>query len=125
MDALIAKMNAHDIIDTSSGRKALYRIYNDVRFHKDKAPYNPRFAGYLKRVKPMLRGGYYIRIKPGASRVACGFGNPSADDLKRIRQDISINLNDWTKLLKTRSIVSAFGTMQGEQVKNRPSWIFT
>jgi uncharacterized protein (TIGR02453 family) len=119
-DDLITKMNQHDVIDTPSGRKALYRIYNDVRFHNDKTPYNPRFAGYLKRVKPMFRGGYYLWIKPGASRVACGFGHPSSDDLKRIREDISLNLDDWKKLLKTKSIVSTFGAMQGDRVKTAP-----
>src|SRR6266487_2839775 len=56
VDALIAKMN------TPSGKKSLYRIYNDVRFSDEKAPYNPRFAGYLRRLKPRLRGGYYYWI---------------------------------------------------------------
>lgn len=120
MDALITKMNVHDVIDTPSGKKGLYRIYNDVRFSKDKTPYNPRFFGYLKRVKPMLRGGYYIWIKPGASRVGCGFAHPSSDDLKRIREDISANFSDWQKLLKTKSIVNTFGTMQGDTVKTAP-----
>lgn len=120
MDALIAKMNTHDVIDTPTGRKSLYRIYNDVRFYKDKTPYNPRFFGYLKRVKPMLRGGYYIWIKPGASRVGCGFAHPSSDDLKRIREDISSNYGDWKKLLKTKSITTTYGTMQGDQVKTAP-----
>jgi uncharacterized protein (TIGR02453 family) len=121
MDGLIAKMNVHDQIDTPSGKKSLYRIYNDVRFSKDKSPYNPRFFGYIKRIKPLLRGGYYIWIKPGGhSRVGCGFASPGADDLKRIREDISLNHDRWKKLLKTKSIVSTFGSMQGEQLKTVP-----
>jgi uncharacterized protein (TIGR02453 family) len=120
MEALIAEMNKHDVIDTPTGKKSLYRIYNDVRFAKDKAPYNPRFFGYLKRVKPMLRGGYYIWIKPGASRIGCGFLHPNADDLKRIREDISSNYSDWKKLLKAKPIVTNFGAMIGDQVKTVP-----
>ena len=121
MDTLIAKMNVHDQIDTPNGKKSVYRIYNDVRFSKDKSPYNPRFFTYLKRVKPMLRGGYYLWIKPGGkSRVACGFLSPSPGDLKRIREDISLNYDDWKKLLKSKSITSTFGKMQGEQVKTAP-----
>ncbi|MCA6432902.1 MAG: DUF2461 domain-containing protein [Cytophagales bacterium] len=65
VDTLIAKMNMHDQLETPSGKKSLYRIYNDVRFSQDKTPYNPRFAGTLRRVKPMLRGGYYYWVKPG------------------------------------------------------------
>lgn len=120
MDALIARMNVHDQLETPSGKKSLYRIYSDVRFSKDKAPYNPRFSGYLRRSKPLLRGGYYIRIKPGDSRVACGFANPNADDLKRIREDISNNYDAWKKLLNTKSIKQNFGQMEGEQVKTAP-----
>jgi uncharacterized protein (TIGR02453 family) len=120
MDALLAKMNVHDQLETPSGRKALYRIYNDVRFSKDKAPYNPRFSGYLRRVKPMLRGGYYIWIKPGSSRIGCGFSYPNADDLKRIRLDITRNYTEWNKLLRAKAIHSNFGEMRGEKVKTAP-----
>lgn len=119
-DHLIAAMNRHDLIETPSGKKSIYRIYNDVRFSKDKSPYNPRFAGYLKRAKPFLRGGYYWWIKPGGSRVGCGFAYPNADDLKRIRQDISVNYEDWQKMLRSKGIKSTFGTMQGDRVKTAP-----
>jgi len=120
VDALISKLNVHDQIETPSGKKSLYRIYNDVRFSKDKTPYNPRFAGSLRRVKPALRGGYYYWIKPGESRIGCGFTYPNADDLKRIRLDIECNYKDWNKLLKSKSIRSNFGSMLGEQVKTAP-----
>jgi uncharacterized protein (TIGR02453 family) len=120
MEGLIAKMQTHDQLETLSGKKSLYRIYNDVRFSNDKSPYNPRFAGYLKRTKPFLRGGYYIWIKPGGSRVGCGFSYPNPADLKRIRQDILINYEDWRKLLKSKAIVTQFGKMKGEQVKTVP-----
>jgi uncharacterized protein (TIGR02453 family) len=120
MDALISRMNTHDQLETPSGKKSLYRIYNDVRFSKDKAPYNPRFSGYLKRSKPQLRGGYYIWLKPGDSRIGCGFSYPNAENLKRVRLDISANHEEWRKLLHSRSILSNFGTMKGDQVKTSP-----
>ncbi len=120
MDSLIVSMNKHDEIETPSGKKSLYRIYNDVRFSKDKSPYNPRFAGYLRRLKPLLRGGYYIWIKPGGSKVGCGFSYPTADDLKRIRLDIERNHSDWSKILYGKSLRNTFGTMQGEKVKTAP-----
>jgi len=119
-DQLISLMNQHDRIETPSGKKSLYRIYNDVRFAKDKSPYNPRFAGYLRRHKPFLRGGYYWWIKPGDSTVSCGFAYPNPDDLKRIRLDIRDNADDWNKLLNSKAIKSNFGKMQGEKVKTTP-----
>lgn len=120
LDGLIRETNKHDRLQTVSGKESLYRIYNDVRFSADKTPYNPRFAGNLKRVKPYLRGGYYFWIKPGESRVGCGFTYPNAEDLLRVRQDIDGNADDWRKILKSKKIISIFGTMQGDQVKTAP-----
>lgn len=120
VDELIVKMKSHDHLETENAKKSLYRIYNDVRFSKDKSPYNPRFAGYLKRSKPLYRGGYYYWIKPGGTLVGCGFTYPNAEDLKRIRLDISTNYDSWQRMLNTKKIKFTFGEMLGEQVKTAP-----
>ena len=120
MDELILKMNQHDRLETQSGKESLYRIYNDVRFSNNKTPYNPRFAGNLRRQKPMFRGGYYFWIKPGESRVGCGFTYPNAEDLLRIRQDIAINYHRWKRLLNSKTIQHTFGKMKGDQLKTAP-----
>lgn len=120
LDTLLSEMNKHDQLQTKSGKESLYRIYNDVRFSNDKSPYNPRFAGSFKRIKPYLRGGYYFWIRPGESRIGCGFTYPNSDDLLRIRRDIDMNSDEWRKLLRTKKIQTVFGHMQGEQVKTSP-----
>lgn len=120
LDALIVEMNKHDQLQTQNGKEAIYRIYNDVRFTDDKTPYNPRFAGNLKRVKPFLRGGYYFWIKPGGSRIGCGFTYPNSQDLLRIRQDIDLNYSEWRKILKQKKLQTVFGDMQGDLVKTAP-----
>jgi uncharacterized protein (TIGR02453 family) len=68
----------------------------------------------------MLRGGYYLWIKPGESRLGCGFVYPNADDLKRIRLDILDNYRHWNRLLRSKGIKSSFGDMQGDQVASAP-----
>jgi len=120
VEDLIREMSRTDQLQTHSARESLYRIYNDVRFTTDKTPYNPRFAGRLKRQKPLLRGGYYFWIKPGTSTVGCGFVHPNPEDLLRIRQDIDANHKEWRRLLRTSRIKSAFGEMQGDAVKIAP-----
>jgi uncharacterized protein (DUF2461 family) len=52
--------------------------------------------------------------------MACGFGHPGADDLKRMRVDIEDNYVDWQKILNSKSIRSTFGEMKGEKVKTAP-----
>lgn len=120
VDALLVQMNKHDRISTDSARKALYRIYADVRFQKNRPPYTARFAAHFGREKPFLRGGYNIVIKPGNSFVSCGFYGPNADDLKRLRQDISYNYKDWNKILNAKKFKAHFGLMQGDTVKTAP-----
>ena len=120
IDSLIKKMNQHDEIETVSGKKSLFRIYNDVRFSKDKAPYNTRFAFSLKRATKFKRGGYYVNIKPGNNFLACGFFAPNSDDLKRIRQDIDLNFKDWNSLLNSKEIIKNFGGFIGKTVQTAP-----
>lgn len=119
-DEVIVKLNTHDRIETPSAKQALYRIYKDARFSKDSTRYNPRFAGHFARTKPMLRGGYYLWIKPGESRLGCGFVYPDPDDLKTIRLDILKSHKAWVRLLGSKGIKASFGEMQGEQVATVP-----
>lgn len=120
IDTLILLMNQHDHLENISGKKSLFRIYKDVRFSKDKTPFSARFAFALKRVKPHLRGGYYVNLKPGKSFMACGFFGPNSDDLKRIRMDIMYNYEEWNKILKSKGIKNNWGELTGEKVNTAP-----
>ncbi len=120
IDQLIPEMNRHDMLENESGKKSLYRIYNDVRFSKDKSPYNPRFAFSLRRATRFRRGGYYMQIKPGNSFLACGFFAPNPADLKRIREDISVNFTLWNTILNTKGIQSNFGSLRGNLLDIAP-----
>ncbi len=119
-DSLIAEMNKHDHIETASGRKSLFRIYKDVRFSKDKTPYNGHWSGAFKRATKKLRGGYYFRIEPGNSRVVGGFFGPLPDDMKRIRQDIDANYEGWRNMLAGKTLTDTFGKLRGEKVGSAP-----
>jgi len=119
-DGLLAEMNKHDRIETPSGKKSVYRIYKDVRFSKEKIPYNQHWSGSFRRATKKLRGGYYFRIEPGNSFVAGGFWGPVPDDMKRIRQDIDANYLDWRKLLANETFVKTFGRLMGAKLGSMP-----
>ncbi|MCC7301903.1 MAG: DUF2461 domain-containing protein [Bacteroidia bacterium] len=119
-EALLLEMNSHDQIETPSGKKALFRIYKDVRFSNDKTPYNTHWSGAFRRATKSRRGGYYFHLKPGNSFLACGFWGPEPADLQRIRQDIDLNFAEWRKVLKNKTILNTFGKMKGETVKSAP-----
>jgi len=119
-DDVISQMSKHDVLENTSGKKSLYRIYKDVRFSKDKTPYNPRFSFGLQRASAERRGGYYVHIEPGNSFVGCGFFAPNPEDLKRIRLDIASNYDEWEAILQSKNIKENFGTLTGEKVLTAP-----
>lgn len=119
-DALIGEMNKHDSLQTLSGTDSLFRIYKDVRFSKDKTPYNTHWSCAFKRATKKLRGGYYLRIEPGASRLVGGFFGPVPNDMKRIRLDIDSNYQDWRKMLDSPAITETFGRMRGQKLVSAP-----
>jgi uncharacterized protein (TIGR02453 family) len=119
-DGLLKNLNSHDMIETPSGKKSLFRIYRDTRFSSDKTPYKTHWSGSFKRATKYRRGGYYFHIGQGNSFIAGGFWGPVPADLRRIRDDIAFDAGPLRKILKSRSFVSMFGTLQGEQLKKAP-----
>ncbi|WP_298781731.1 DUF2461 domain-containing protein [uncultured Polaribacter sp.] len=99
----------------------LFRIYRDVRFSKDKTPYQPHFAGSFSRLGKELRGGYYLRIRPGESFLAGGFWEPNKEDLFRIRKEIEQDASEIRTILKDKNFIKYFGEkFEGEELKSAP-----
>jgi uncharacterized protein (TIGR02453 family) len=119
-NALLKELNRHDVIETTSGKQSLHRIYRDIRFSNDKTPYKTNWSGNFKRATKYRRGGYYYHIEPGNSFIAGGFWGPNAQDLKRIRDEIAFDAAPLRKIITSRSFVATFGELKGEQLKTAP-----
>ena len=119
-NALLSKMNKHDVIETPSGKKSLHRIYRDTRFSKEKTPYKTNWSGGFSRAGKQRRGGYYYHLEPGSSFVAGRFWGPNPEDLKRIREELTYDATPLRKILKSKPFKNTFGTLLGEQVKTTP-----
>lgn len=99
----------------------MYRIYRDVRFSKDKTPYNPHFAGSFTRNGKKLRGGYYLRIRPEESFLAGGFWQPDKEDLFRIRKEFEISDREIRELISAPDFKRYFGgKLTGKELKTAP-----
>jgi uncharacterized protein (TIGR02453 family) len=120
-DGLLTSLNKHDLIETPSGKKSLYRIYRDVRFSKDKSPYKNYWGGHFRRSGHQRRGGYYYHFEPGNSRITGAFWGPSTPDLKLIRDDIAFDDAPLRKILDQKKFKESFGALQGEQLKRVPN----
>lgn len=119
-ETILTELKKTDDIETPTGKKSLFRIYNDVRFSKDKTPYKNNLGGGFRRATKFRRGGYYFHIEPGNSFVAGGFWGPNPQDLAHIRQHLAAEPERLKDILKSAAFKKTFGTLLGEQVKTSP-----
>jgi uncharacterized protein (TIGR02453 family) len=103
--AIHEQLQMHDEIEKSK----MMRIYRDVRFSNDKTPYKAHFANSYSRLGKELRGGYFLRIRPGESFLAGGFWEPSKEDLLRIRKEIELDASEIRAILAAKDYQQYFG----------------
>jgi len=93
------------VFDEETGRldarKAIFRIYRDVRFSADKSPYKTNFGASLGMGKSGRVSGYYLHIEPGKSFLAGGVYRPDPAVLKEIRKEISNNGTEFLSILNS------------------------
>ncbi len=87
----------------------VFRINRDVRFSKDKTPYNGHRSASFIRAGALRRGGYYLRLEPGNSAMAGGFFGPEPADLLRIRREFEMDASEIRKILAQKDFHKAFG----------------
>jgi uncharacterized protein (TIGR02453 family) len=110
-------LKVHDDVDTMK----LFRIYRDVRFSKNKLPYKTHFGGSFSRVKPALRGGYYLHIAPNdESFIATGFWEPNKEDLLRIRKEIEMDEEEMRGIINQSSLKDIWGNLIGDELVSAP-----
>lgn len=110
-------LNQDDVIE----RTKVFRINRDIRFSKDKTPYNVHRSVSFSREGAHRRGGYYLRIEPGASAMAGGFWSPEPADLLRIRKEFELDATAIREVLTAPNFKKAFGGFNPDfQVKTAP-----
>lgn len=99
----------------------VFRINRDIRFSKDKTPYNVHRSVSFARAGAHRRGGYYLRLEPGNSMMAGGFFSPEPADLLRIRKEFEMDSEPIRKILTQKEFKNAFGGFNQEfKVKTAP-----
>ncbi len=103
--------------------KSIFRIYRDVRFSKNKAPYKTSVAASFQ-----IRGhkdrhespGLYLHVQPGQVFLGGGLYMPMGDQLKAIRKSIVTDPDKYLKVVRNRGFKKTFGGIQGEVLRKAP-----
>lgn len=104
-------------------KNCTFRINRDIRFSKNKTPYKTNMGASLnKGGKKAITAGYYLHIEPGASFMACGIWMPMQEELKKIRQEIDYNLEEFNLLISAKKFIQEFGGLEKtkEYLLSRP-----
>jgi uncharacterized protein (TIGR02453 family) len=110
-------IDAHGKKDKSiAGIKAkdcLFRINRDIRFSKDKSPYKTNFGASINKggKKAFSTAGYYFHLEPGQCFVGGGIYQPMPEELKKVRQEIDYNFNDFKKIIGSKKFKAFYGDL--------------
>ncbi|MEO0571821.1 MAG: DUF2461 domain-containing protein [Bacteroidota bacterium] len=99
-------------------KKAVFRINRDIRFSKDKSPYNTIMkAGFSPGGRKSELPGYYLGIDADQVHVGGGLFMASPEVLKKVRFSIAENIKGLENLVEDKNFKTTFGPLQGEKSK--------
>ena len=91
-------------------KDCLFRINRDVRFSKDKSPYKSNFGASINQDgrKSMTHAGYYFHLEPGGSFTGGGLYVPGPVELKKLRQEIDYNFEEFKKIVEGKKFRAVY-----------------
>ena len=100
--------------------KAIYRIYRDTRFSKDKTPYKDHIAASFSRRGDKAGAGFYFAVSHKEVAIGGGLYMPEAEALLAIRQHLAERHEEFRKIVGARAVRRLFVEVQGEQLTRVP-----
>ena len=103
-------------------QKAVYRIYRDTRFSKDKTPYKTHISGIFPRSNAIKREGavFYFHFTEKELLMFGGVWGPERDELLAYRTLIQESHEELVEILTEPKLRRAFGALQGDQLSRMP-----
>lgn len=102
--------------------KAIYRIYRDTRFSKDKTPYKTHIAAIFPRRGMEKHGsaGLYFSVSSKEIEVAGGVYMPGPETLLAIRTHMAEHHEEFRRIIRAKRLRALMGEMHGEQLSRVP-----
>lgn len=117
---LIQRIQTFEPAIVISPKEAIYRINRDIRFSKDKTPYNTEVKATISQGgKKSIYPGYHFALNHKALHVGGGI-MAEKGALKQIRDHITQNPQALIALASGEAFTKLFGRIKGEQNKRLP-----
>lgn len=117
---VLAQIDPHFSADTPA-KKCLLRIYRDVRFSANKAPYKTNY-GIVFDVKGYGPNtpSYYLHLESGNCFFGGGFWMPEKEILKKIREEIDYSGDEFSALIHHPDFKKIFHLDKNDTLKKAP-----
>ncbi len=122
LESIIDALRTSDQLGDLTAKQCLMRIRRDIRFSRDKSPYNTAISAVIAPGgRKSGRMGYYISIgTENRTIVAGGLYSPTPEQLARFRKAIDSDASRLRTLVKAKAFVEHFGQIAGEKLKTAP-----
>ena len=102
--------------------KILMRLYRDVRFSADKAPYKSHIAAWWSRegMEKTSGGGYYLHLSATELIIAAGVYMPQREQLFAIRTYLLDHHEEMRSLLADKKLKSLMPDFEGRPLTRSP-----
>ncbi len=119
---LIEEIQQYDTNIVIQPKDCMLRINRDIRFSKDKSPYNLHYTAFISREgrKDKSIPGIFLRFSPEMIGIMGGCFGPSKEQLHKIRTTINKDATTFRSLLEHADFVQKFGEIRGETMKRIP-----
>jgi uncharacterized protein (TIGR02453 family) len=121
MQPRLKAISSHYVADPRPHGGSMFRIYRDVRFSKDKAPYKTHVACQFRHEagKDVHAPGFYVQL--GVDEVFFGGGiwKPASRELNCLRDFIADNVRSWARIRNAKKITE-LGGITGESLQRPP-----
>ncbi len=125
MQSLIAALaiSMHDYAPDydADPKRAMFRIYRDTRFSRDKTPYKTHAAAnFAPKGMSKGDGGLYVHIEPGEIYIGGGIYMPDSEQLRSIRRAIALHPDEFRAIVDDRAFRKTYETISGERTSRVP-----
>jgi uncharacterized protein (TIGR02453 family) len=102
--------------------KAIYRIYRDTRFSKDKTPYKTHVAAHFqhRQIPKNTGAGFYFAVSHKSLDVGGGMYMPGPDQLAATRAVLLDRHEEFRKLCSDKSLTKSLGKLLGDKLARVP-----